>query len=83
MIATRAITYFGASPSLRKMKPLTMTYPVMTGTTMATTIWLRVVPNYSITDLIEDLDWVAFAIYFSFFRKLSKKGNNANNVQVL
>jgi hypothetical protein len=68
MIATRAMIYLGASPSLRKMNPLIMTNPVITGTIMATTIWPTVVVNHSRIDRKVNLDWVASAMCYSFFK---------------
>jgi hypothetical protein len=50
---------------------------------MATTIWPSVVPNYSITDLIEDLDWVASTIGYSYQVGKLKKGMNPDIFKLL
>jgi hypothetical protein len=53
---------------------------VITGTTTATIIWPKVVPNHSITDLIEDFDWVACAIGSPFSESFARMGNKNDSV---
>jgi len=69
MIATRAIMDFGAAPSLRNIKPLIITNPVITGTETATRICPTEVVNHSRIVLNENLDWVASAMRISLLKE--------------